>query len=389
MQLQFVYGNPRKKKKTKVKRKNKRSLTVARKRRKKVKAKRKVAVLRKKVVKSKKRASHKLKATKALKRKVVRRGKRGKKRNPELVYAKAFDVVGKTKKGKNKLKQIKKELAGKIATSGEIAYGAGRTKLEREKLRLPGLSKRKKKAIRRKVAKFKKRLDKMKAHRAFILGKARTMAEGFKIEGKVGRVSKKVKSLKKNPGGKMEKLEKALGMSAVEVGGLAAGGLLYGAVNGAVARFARPIHTQLVKVPVVGTALPALLLGAIANYLGERQGIEALKVVGKGLVGASVVGIGVNASQMVPALRPQPAPVSGLGYEEMYGLPEGLGGQMGADEADFGGIDYTMEGVDYTMEGMGADEADFGGIDYTMEGMGADEADFGDIPEGMGAGQMG
>jgi hypothetical protein len=48
-----------------------------------------------------------------------------------------------------------------------------------------------------------------------------------------------------------------------------------------------------------------------------------------------------------------------------------------------------MEGVDYTMEGMGADEADFGGIDYTMEGMGADEADFGDIPEGMGAGQMG
>jgi hypothetical protein len=143
-----------------------------------------------------------------------------------------------------------------------------------------------------------------------------------------------------------------------------------------------------------------LLLGAIANYIGERQNIGALKVVGKGLVGAAVVGIGVNAAQMVPFLRPAlPAsrPVSGLGYEEMYGdSGEPCDGQLGSDSADFGGIDYTMEGIDYTMEGMGADEADFGGIDYTMEGidytmegMGADEADFGVMPEGLGEGQLG
>jgi hypothetical protein len=349
--------------------------------------KRTLAVMRKK-----RKSSYKLKATKAVKAKVVKKTKKAKKKNPELVYAKAYDVVGKTSSGRPKLKLVKKIYSGKSPTTGEITFASGRTKMEAEKLRMSGLSKRKKKAIRKKVSRMKNRLNKMKMQRALVFGKAKSFAEGFKIEGKYGSVSKKVK---KNPGGTMNKLESTLGMTMTEVGSLAAGGLLYGAVNGAVARFARPVHSALVRVPVVGTALPTLVLGAIANYLGERQNIEALKIVGKGLVGASVVGIGVNAAQMVPFLRPAPAvpgsrPVSGLGYEEMYGLPEGMeGGQLGTDEADFGGIDYTMDGIDYTMEGVGADEADFGGIDYTMEGVGADEADFGALPEGMGDGQLG
>lgn len=192
-------------------------------------------------------------------------------------------------------------------------------------------------------------------------------------------------NIRSNPlGGIMGQVKQYTGHETAELISLAAGGALYGAVNGAAAKYAKPLHNVLVKVPVVGTALPTLVIGALLNYLGERQNIAALKTAGKGLVGASVVGMGVNLSQQVPALKA----LSGVDYTmEGYGddadfgyaaLPEGMG-----DDADFGGVDYTMEGDDAQMG-----EIPYSGVDYTMEGYG-DEADFGEIPEGMGQGQMG
>ncbi len=180
--------------------------------------------------------------------------------------------------------------------------------------------------------------------------------------------------------------EQWTGHSVVEAGGLAVGGALYGAANGLLSRIpvVKTAHAALVKVPVVGSALPTLLLGAILHKVGSKQGIKALEVVGKGLVGASVVGMGVNASQMVPFLRPAPVSgvdytVSGLGEDADFGeIPFDGDAQMGEIPSGLSGVDYTMSGVDYTMSGFGEGEADFG-----------DEADFGEVPAGLGAGQMG
>lgn len=399
MQLQFVYGNPiKKKKKLKTKKESK---AVAKKRRKKVTKSSKVKT--KKVVrkaKGRKKVRRKAKAKKVAKKvsakkkqakvsksgakRIVARRKKKKKKNPENVNVVARKVVGKDKKGKNKYAKVKSIRVGTRATLGEVYQDLSLGHLAKERYgRLTAKKKKSKygKKIKSMAEKKLAKAKKAKAKRSLIT----TQKAGLRADLKSRRFHPvtKTKTYKRNPyGGTMNKIESLLGSSMKEVGGLAAGGMLYGAVNSAAARFAKPIHTQLAKIPVVGTALPTLLIGALANYLGERQNIDALKVVGKGLVGASVVGMGVNASQMVPGLKP--AALSGMGYEEMYGLPEGMGddADFGSDGADFGGIDYTMEGIDYTMEGqMGYDDADFGGVDYTEEMDG--------LPEGMGEGQMG
>jgi hypothetical protein len=431
MQLQFVYGNPSKKVKKKIKKGVK--AVAKRKKRKKSKGRKasakrpkKSSVKRRKVSKKRrgrrrrKMVSHRHAATvrhlrKGSKAKArLRKGKaklkfkygkkkvslsarldkkkntlnvrvnpkrRRKRKNPYSYsiagYAKTTTPSGKTK---YVLRTPRRNL-GKADTLGENYSKKAAAQLLKEKRARTKRGTKKHKNIGSRYKAAAKRAKTSSAKRKRIGDRLKVYRNLAKRDGLSMRTKK---NYRKNPmGGTMRNIESLLGSNMKEVGGLAAGGLLYGAVNGAVARFARPVHSQLVKIPVVGTALPTLLMGALANWLGERQGIEALQVVGKGLVGASVVGMGVNASQMVPQLRPAVSPIAGLGYEELYGLPEGLGSDgadFGSDEADFGGIDYTMEGIDYTMEGqMGSDDADFGGIDYTMEG----------LPEGMGEGQMG
>jgi len=129
----------------------------------------------------------------------------------------------------------------------------------------------------------------------------------------------------------------------------------------------KTVHQQLLKVPVVGSALPTLLAGALLNFLGDKYKQKHVSMLGKGLVGAAVVGMGVNASQMIPGLK------------GMSGVDFTMGeGQLGLNEADFGednpadfgeliqyndqaysGVDFTMGDVDYTP--MGEDDpADFG-----------------------------
>lgn len=185
---------------------------------------------------------------------------------------------------------------------------------------------------------------------------------------------------KRNPlGGSMSKLEKFTGMSMPEAGGLLVGGLAYGAVNSILSKIpgVKIVHAQLLKVPVVGSALPTLMAGALLNFLGDKYKQKHVSMLGKGLVGAAVVGMGVNASQMVPGLKG----MSGVDFTM------GEHGQLGLNEADFGednpadfgelidyntqalsGVDYTMSGVDFTM---GEDNpADFGElIDYNSEAL--------------------
>jgi hypothetical protein len=176
------------------------------------------------------------------------------------------------------------------------------------------------------------------------------------------------------------------GHEVAEAGALALGGGLYGAANGLMGRVPglKMVQAQLVKVPVVGTALPTLLLGALLHKLGERQRIGALQVVGKGLIGASVVGMGVNASQMVPGLSSPGIPtitkpmLSGVDYTRLGGVDFTA---LGADvsPADFGHGQLGEIAYGEIPAGLGADvsAADFGEIAY------------GEIPEGLGEGQMG
>lgn len=158
----------------------------------------------------------------------------------------------------------------------------------------------------------------------------------------------------------MSQFEKYTGHSIQEAGGLALGGLAYGAVNSLMAKVpgVNKVQSMLVKVPVIGTSLPTLLLGAVLNAIGEKKKIKALQIAGSGLVGASIVGMGVNASQLIPGLK----------------------------SAALSGVDYTMNGVDYTqMNGVTAymdghqqlgSDADFGTL--------GSDADFGEVPSGFG-----
>jgi len=317
-----------------------------------------------------------------------------------------------TKKKATKKKATKKatkKKSGKMSAAAKKKFlarmAAGRKKAAAKKKRKPAKKKAVKKAVKKKVVKKKvakkvKRKVAKKAVKKTVKSKTKkkvsrkpkkSLTVSIKQKGRKRqsitvknpkRKKRKVMKRKRNPmiGGAsvQAQVEKYLGMDLKEAGSLALGGATYGAVNSALARFAAPVHNILIKVPVIGSAMPTLMVGAVLNFFGERQSMDILKTLGKGLIGSSVVGMGVNASQMVPGLKP--AELAGYDAPQLgYAAP-----QLGYD-ADFGGVDYTpdMSGVDYTP--------DMSGVDYTPD-MGSDadfgeyeesDADFGGIPEGM------
>lgn len=241
-----------------------------------------------------------------------------------------------------------------------------------------------KKTVKKTVKKTakKKAAVKKKSYKKFSLKKMNKMKKGSTYHTSKGK--KKYSIKRTNPtGGMMSKFSDMTGHTIKEAGGLAVGGLAYGAVNGLMTKIPgiKNVQAQLVKVPVIGTSLPTLLMGVALNMLSSKiknkQAKDAIEVLGSGLVGASIVGMGVNASQFIPGLKA--AGLSGVNYTPMNG------------------VEYTpMNGVEYTMNGEadfghGAD-ADFGGI---PSGMGIDAQDaedsdeFGGIPSGMSGEQMG
>lgn len=185
------------------------------------------------------------------------------------------------------------------------------------------------------------------------------------------------------------------GYDVMEIGALGIGGAVYGALNAALPKipFIGQLQATLQRVPVVGTALAPMFAGIAINALAGKfiknpKMQQYASMIGDGLVGAAVVGMGVNASQYVPFLNPQAA-LSGVDF-----TPE----MSGVDfTAQMNGVDYTpqMNGVDFTAEMSGPD---FGGVDFTSDmsgipdGMGSadfgdyeqSESDFGAIPDGIG-----
>jgi hypothetical protein len=299
----------------------------------------------------------------------------------------------KAKKAKKGKKVVVKSQPKKKRKSRKGSKKKSSPKKRKKKVSKKKVSKKspRKKASKKKVSrKSRRKVSKVKSKKSRKSYKSKSR-KSRKSSKKKGKKSKTVKAkgkgfsllFKANPGGAMSKLEKITGMSMPEAGGLLVGGLAYGAVNSLLSKIpvVKTVHAQLLKVPVIGSALPTLIAGALLNLAGDKYKLKAASMLGKGLIGAAVVGMGVNASQLVPGLK------------GMSGVDLTMGdGQLGdeadfgdTDEADFGELisynDQAYSGVDYTM----------GGVDYTM---GEDNpADFGELidlnEQALSGGQLG
>jgi hypothetical protein len=341
-------------------------------------------------------------------------GKKAKSKKRALTKQKKFysSVLAKAKAAKKKAlsdsKRMKKEGLTIKAVTGDMAETKQKIKgIAQSKGKTVAKKKRKKRKMTAKQKKYfgKKRKTKKKSRKSTKRKARKTRRSGKKTyRSRKRRVSSRKQTSKRrtrktkrisrrrrksfkarkylvkrlNPiGGIMSQFEKYTGHSLQEAGGLAFGGLAYGAINSLMAKVpvVSKVNEMLVKVPVIGTSLPTLLLGAILNAIGEKKKIKALSIAGQGLVGASIVGMGVNASQLVPGLKP--AALSGVDYT-------------------MNGVSAYMDGVDYTMNGQLGSDADFGEIPSNMGEADFGQADFGEddsmdgVPQGMGhEGQMG
>lgn len=298
---------------------------------------------------------------------------------------------------RSKAEKLLKRFEALVASDGvrrKQAQDRGYTEASVKYFKPKGLSPKRSNPVAKKKKSSKKKHAKKKVR--YMSGKSKLSAllkaatpkhpvrGKYKRKGRVAkvRVSRSAYRRAKNPifGGSM--IQSYLAHSAGEAGGLLVGGALYGLAGSLIGRIpviGPKVVDTLRKVPVVGPSLPTLLAGVVLVKLGERQRIDALRMVGKGLIGATVVGIGVQVSQKIPGLAP-------------------------AGAAKLAGVDYTaLDGVDFTSMGSDVDAADFGGdgqlgeiaygelpeglsgVDFTM----GDGADFGELPEGLGEGQMG
>lgn len=258
------------------------------------------------------------------------------------------------------------------------------------------VSKKRKHVSKKRKHVSKKRHHAKRKHTSRRRRTARRRTGRYLSKGKSIRFAAKIKGVKRpmrfslkrlNPiGGAMDfvkKFETKVGIPIAELGGLAVGGALYGAVNRMILKvaFLKSAWSKALGLPYVGTiivpALPNLLVGIAAAWYGRKKGVTMLTHAGQGLIGSAVVGIGVSASQTLFGkwLGVEATPVSG--YEYLPGgrgsdfgvIPQGLGG------ADFGGVDFTMGNVKFLNER----NSDFGVV---PEGLGV-------VPEGLGDGQMG
>jgi hypothetical protein len=418
MNFQYVFGNPTPAKKHK---KNKAQGVAKAQKPSKIKA---VASKKKSAPASKKKVDVKASSKKPVRKKAtlkVQAKKPEKKKSVSKVAAKKKTSARVFKEGKGsevaKKKKAKKKSSPKRRKKASVKKTASkkrRPKAKKAAAKKAAPKRRRKRKVAAKVVTAPKRRRK-KARKASSKKRARYTKIGKNRKtrrlpvprwGKTARVKIKAKRrgkkgfkriklrahkrLYKNPIGGGNMIEQYLGHTNKEALGLVGGGLAYGAVNSLLMKLpvVNKIHAQLVKVPVIGTALPTLVLGALLVKLGQSKKNALLQQAGAGLVGASIVGIGVNASQLIPGLKPS---VAGVDYTMQ-------------------GVDYTMQGVDYTMQGDGqlgeGEESDFGDSDFgaidtgVPEGLqgfgdaeadfGEADADFGEMPDGLqGDGQLG
>lgn len=269
------------------------------------------------------------------------------------------------RKGKNKKRSSKKRAAKRV-------YGKESIVAKRRK------SKRKSK---RKVAK------RSRPRRKKVRGKRRVIYLAGK--GKKGRKSVTVRV--KNPT-LAAQLQQWTGFDATELGSLALGGAIYGAVDGAAARYLPQVYSMTARIPVVGTTVVPALIGVAIKWAGKQSKVKALEMVGEGLVAAAVVGMGINASQYVPGLAQ--AGVSGVDFTPALGGYASSGADFGRDPGnpDFGGVDFTPAIPGARSQMMNGYPQYSGQPQLGMQAqLGRDPGnpDFGEIPQGLdGVGEI-
>jgi hypothetical protein len=314
------------------------------------------------------------------------------------------------KKGKKKVAKKKRKATKKRGRKKTVRRKVGRKKkVVKRKARKKASSKRKSVKRRRYTGKRKAARSKTSSKRRKSVAKRRRKKVGRRKARKSKAKYKIAKSRKKGGAKRLYKLNRKTrtfrranpaigsvirnwtGLTMQDAGVLAVGGALYGAVDGAMARYAAPVYNQLVKVPVVGRSMPVLVAGIAALWAAKQFRINALRMLGDGIISASVVSMGVDAAQLIPGLG-----MSGLGYatpqlgNTVSNYTSGnqtMGRHMPYGKPDFGGVDYTpgMSGVDFTMggdaqSGLGYATPQLGVV---PEGLGMQSPDFGLIPEGM------
>jgi hypothetical protein len=312
----------------------------------------------------------------SIKGKKMAKKKKGSKKSPskKKVAKKVAPKRRRKKASKKVAKKVKKKVAKKVAPKKAAPKRRRRKSAKKVQVKKAApIRRRRRKAARKgKVYKYNKGY-----HLTYKKIKRSRKGKPHYRKNKKGTVKY---MWKRNPlGGSMSKLEKFTGMSMPEAGGLLVGGLAYGAVNSILSKIpvVKVVHGQLLKVPVVGSALPTLMAGALLNFLGDKYKVKAASMLGKGLVGAAVVGMGVNASQMVPGLKGMSGVDFTMGDYSQLGLneadfgednPADFGELIDYNSESFSGVDYTMNGVDFTM---GEDNpADFGElIDMNSEAL--------------------
>ena len=261
----------------------------------------------------------------------------------------------KKKKIIKKKKVVKKKVVKKKATKKK----ATKKKTTKKNVVRKKIVKRKKKIIRRVTISRPKRVSKK------VRKKARKKISIMKSVGKALRKKRGVAKGKKrtyyarNPknifnkfGGNM-KLKGLIKYDMPELGGLALGGALHGSASnvlGKIPFIGQYINAAFAKIPFLAPLSPialVILVGLGNKFARKGKSLpNALELAMKGLVGASVVGLGATvgqyASSSVPALSFMQGEHNQLGGKFAHDYP-GLNGeyeQLGYDESD-----YTVGGV--------------------------------------------
>lgn len=320
---------------------------------------------------------------------------KGKKR-AKKAKAKKSKAKKAAKKKKNATKRIRKAAKKKNASKKKYSKKRNPSRKRKNASKKRKHSRKKNPSRKRKNVSKKRKASKKKKNPS---RKRRNAARKHKKKNAIRRKRKNpmAKRKRKNPskkGGSKKEIGFGivqLGHTAQEAFTLAAGGAFYGTA----ARIASKIPgvSMLSSIPVVGSSILPMLMGSVIHGFAKGKKGKAFEVasqLGKGLVAASVVSIGVNAGdkivrstlgKVIPGLAGEMG-AHELGYDEYssgsnaadfgelvnMGIPEGLRGADFGGSADFGypvdaGIPEGLSGVDFTAS-MGDDDY-IEGVDFT------------------------
>ena len=307
------------------------------------------------------------KATKKKASKKKAKKKVSKKKNP------LFGLFGKKKKAKKK--KVSKKKASKKKTKKKVSRKKAKKKVSRKKNPIAKTSKKKakkkasKKKAKKKVAKKVSRKSKRKS---------------YKVSKKKNPYKKTKHKRKFNPGGIMKKkFEDLTKHQMKEAGGLFAGGALIKIYDHHLKqRFLAPMLNPIMA--KLGAAAPAadalidvlasVLIGQGLSMIGKKAKLPALDVAGKGLIGASVVQLGVKSIASVSS-------AVGMPMNGIIGVPS-MSGIIGVPSMS--GIIATPSmgamGYGADFQGLGAGgmtDADFGAYQTVgLEGSYLQKADY-------------